>query len=59
MKIHARNQLGTTGRRRVCWEGPKLFKLCPTHFFSGDERVPRSITAPLRLPKLRTYEHYT
>jgi len=27
--------LGRQDGRRVFWEGPRFFKLCPTHFFRG------------------------
>jgi len=33
----AGNQLGTLGRRRIFWEGPIFFKLCPTHFPGGEK----------------------
>jgi len=29
--------LGAQGGRRAFWEGPKFFKLCPTHFSRGRE----------------------
>jgi len=45
----ARNELGILGWwRKVFWEGPRLFKLCPTHFYSGGE-------APLAHPLLRAW----
>jgi len=38
-----RHQMG----QRVFWEGPKFFKLCPTHFSRGGERYFRGGFAPL------------
>jgi len=41
----ARNQLGTPGGRRVFWEWPKFFKLCPIlsnyvqHIFPGGRKI--------------------
>ena len=48
----ARNQLGTPGRRRVFWEGPKYFKLCPIvlnytqHIFPGGTKILQEGLAP-------------
>ena len=38
--------LGTRGRRGF-WEGPKFFKLCPTHFSRGAKTCQRGDFAPL------------
>jgi len=52
----AHNQLGTSGGRRVVWQGPKVFKVCPIvlnyvlDIFSGGTNIFLGEFAPLRSP---------
>ena len=42
----ARNQLGTPRGRRVFWEGPKFFTLCPIYFSKVGEKFSRGALPP-------------